>query len=158
MSDDHSPGDRRQPYSDQGGAQGRHAETHDVERERLTNPKGLRSEDESFDEQMRDDTPGRIREDAATNVTPASADKDLVNKLGVSNAELARLAVVETGTQLPQGAIYLDLNDLERGPFKAIGGQEAGKKERLVAKSETDYELWNRLAGRDDTPEIERPT
>jgi hypothetical protein len=53
--------------------------------------------------------------------------------------------------------VFLDLNDLGSGPFKAIGGQEAGKDQRLVAKSETDYELWNRLAGRDDEPEIERP-
>ena len=35
--------------------------------------------------------------------------------------------------------------------------QEAGKHQRLVARNETDYELWNRLAGRDDSPEIERP-
>src|SRR4051812_2035990 len=40
MSDDHSPGDRRQPYSDRGGPEGRHAETHDVRREELTNPRG----------------------------------------------------------------------------------------------------------------------
>nr|MBA2289861.1 hypothetical protein [Chloroflexia bacterium] len=93
----------------------------------------------------------------ATNVSPADADKDLVSKLDISGEEMNRLSVVEPGTQLPQGSVYLDLNDLNRGAFKAIGGQEAGRQERLVAKSETDYELWNRLAGRDDTPEIERP-
>jgi hypothetical protein len=36
-SDDHSAGDSRQPYSDQGGAEGRHAQTHDVAREAATN-------------------------------------------------------------------------------------------------------------------------
>ena len=51
MSDDHSPGDARQPYSDRGGPEGRHAETHDVVREQLTNPTGPEPEDESFAEQ-----------------------------------------------------------------------------------------------------------
>jgi hypothetical protein len=52
MSDDHSPGDRRQPYSDRGGREGRHAETHDVRREELTNPVGPQAEDTSFAEQL----------------------------------------------------------------------------------------------------------
>lgn len=157
MSDDQSSGDRGKPYADRGGPEGRHAETHDVEREKRTNPQGTEPEDESFDEQLRDETPERIRQEAATNVSPADADKDLVSKLNISGKEMSRLAVVGPGTQLPQGSVFLDLNDLERGPFKAIGGQEAGRKERLIAKNETDFELWNRLAGRDDSPEIERP-
>ena len=45
MSDDHSPGDRQQPYSDRGGPEGRHAETHDIRREELTNPVGPQTED-----------------------------------------------------------------------------------------------------------------
>ncbi|MET3805080.1 hypothetical protein ABIB25_002080 [Nakamurella sp. UYEF19] len=36
-SDDHSTGDDREPYSDQGGTEGRHAQTHDVEREAASN-------------------------------------------------------------------------------------------------------------------------
>lgn len=36
-SDDHSAGDSREPYSDQGGVEGRHAQTHDVAREAATN-------------------------------------------------------------------------------------------------------------------------
>lgn len=36
-SDDHSTGDGRQPYSDQGGVEGRHAQTHDVEAEAASN-------------------------------------------------------------------------------------------------------------------------
>lgn len=158
MSDDQSLGDRRKPYSDRGGPEGRHAETHDVERERLTNPKGPEPVDESFDEQMRDDTPERIRQDAASNVSPGDEDKTVMNTLPeLTDDELGRLAIVETGTQLPQGSVFLDLNDLERGSFKAIGGQEADKKERLIGKNETDYMLWNKLAGRDDEPRIERP-
>ena len=158
MSDDHSPGDGRKPYSDQGGPEGRHARTHDVERERLTNPRGPQAEDPTFDEQMRDQTPDRIRQEAATNVTAGDEQKALTKKLPqLSDDELGRLAVIEAGTQLPQGSVFLDLNDLQAGPFKAIGGQEADRKQRLIAKSETDYELWNRLAGRDDEPEIARP-
>lgn len=158
MSDDHSPGDARKPYSDIGGPEARHAQTHDVARERATNPRGPEAEDSTFDEQLRDQTPERIREEAATSVTPGDADKDLVNQLQqLTDAELGRLSVVEPGTQLPQGSVYLDLNDIAGGPFKAIGGQEAGKDQKLIAKSETDYELWNRLAGRDDEPEIQRP-
>jgi hypothetical protein len=158
MSDDHSPGDARKPYSDQGGPQARHAETHDVEQERRTNPRGPQAEDPSFDEQMRDETPDRIRQEAATNVTAGDDVKELTTQLSqLTDDELGRLSVVEAGTQLPQGSVYLDLNDLKAGPFKAIGGQEAGRKQRLIAKSETDYELWNRLAGRDDEPKIERP-
>ena len=36
-TDDHSTGDDREPYSDQGGPEGKHAQTHDVEREAATN-------------------------------------------------------------------------------------------------------------------------
>lgn len=38
-----------------------------------------------------------------------------------------------------------------------LGGQAAGPQNRLLAKRDTDYELWNRPVGRDDEPEIERP-
>ena len=66
-----------------------------------------------------------------------------------------RLAVLEHGAHLEQGSTYLDLNDLSRSPFKALGGQEAGPDHRYVAKRDTDYELWNRLAG-DRDAEVER--
>src|SRR5215210_8519583 len=52
MSDDRSPADRRQPYADRGGPERRHAETHDVRREELTNPVGPQKEDPSFGEQL----------------------------------------------------------------------------------------------------------
>lgn len=114
--------------------------------------------EQTFREQMRDDTPERIREDAANRVSPGDEDKTVMDALPeLTDDDLGRLAIVQTGTQLPQGAVYLDLSDLKRGPFKAIGGREAKKNERLIAKDETDYELWNRLAGRDDEPRIERP-
>jgi hypothetical protein len=65
--------------------------------------------------------------------------------------------VLEPGTRLEQGGVYLDLNRLADGPFQALGGHEATTANRLIAKRDTDYELWNRLAGQDAEPAIERP-
>jgi hypothetical protein len=158
MSDDYSPGDRRQPYSDRGGAEGRHAETHDVRREELTNPVGPQSEDTSFAEQLApvETRPGRGH---SAESTPAVDDKGLHARVPeLSNDELSRLQVLEPGTRLEQGGTYIDLNRLSEGPFKALGGHEATERDRYVAKRDTDYELWNRLAGEDGDPEIERPS
>ncbi len=157
MSDDHSPGDRRQPYSDRGGPEGRHAETHDVRREELTNPVGPQTEDPSFDEQL---TPVETRPGGghAAESVPATTDKVLHNRLPVlTSDELSRLQVLKPGTRLEQGGTYIDLNRLSDGPFKALGGHQATEGNRYVAKRDTDYELWNRLAGQDGDPEIERP-
>ena len=154
---DKSPGDDRQPYSDQGGPAGRHARTHDVRREELTNPKGLDRGPDEFADDIAPATPSRDLTGHAGESMPAVEDKALHERLPeLTNAELARLPVVQTGTRLEQGHTYLDLNDLRRGPFKAIGGQEAGERNRYIAKADVDYELWDRLAG-DREPEIERP-
>ena len=157
MSDDHSPGDRRHPYSDRGGPEGRHSKTHDIRREQLTNPVGPQTEDPSFDEQLAplESRPGggHVEESG-----PATADKVLHNRLPeLTGDELARLQVLEPGTRLEQGGTYVDLNRLSDGPFKALGGHEATAVNRYVAKRDTDYELWNTLVGQDDEPEIERP-
>ena len=89
---------------------------------------------------------------------PAASDKALHELLpDLTDAELGRLSVLEAGTALEQGGTYLDLNDLARGPFKAIGGHEAGPGNRYIAKRDTDYELWNRLASQHREPEVERP-
>ena len=53
--------------------------------------------------------------------------------------------------------MYVDLNALAEGPFKAIGGQEAGPDNNYIAKRDTDFELWNRLVGQGREPDIERP-
>ncbi|GGL99950.1 hypothetical protein [Nakamurella endophytica] len=47
-TDDHSTGDRREPYSDQGGPQGHHAQTHDVRREQATNSAPQSDEPDEF--------------------------------------------------------------------------------------------------------------
>ena len=158
MSDDHSSGDRRQPYSDLGGPAERHAETHDVRREELTNPVGPQAEDASFAEQL---APVETRPGGGHAGESASAadDKALHNRLPeLTSDELSRLQVLEPGTRLEQGGTYVDLNRLGDGPFKALGGHKATEGNRYVAKRDTDYELWNRLVGEDGDPEIERPT
>jgi hypothetical protein len=157
MSDDHSAGDRRRPYADRGGPEARHAETHDVRREAHTNPKGPQPEDPSFAEQLAPVEVGPGGGHAAESA-PAADDKVLHNRLPeLSSDELSRLPVLEPGTRLEQGGAYVDLNRLEEGPFKALGGHEAEQGNRYVAKRDTDYELWNRLVGDDREPEIERP-
>jgi hypothetical protein len=156
MSDDHSPGDARKPYSDRGGPEARHAETHDVLREERTNPTGPQPVDESFAEDLAPETPESIRQ-AQLDGFSASSDKDVVDTLPeLSQAELSQLTVLAPGTPLEQGGVYLDLQDRARGPFKALGGQVTGDSDRIVAKKTTDYQLWNSLTAGDD-PEVERP-
>jgi hypothetical protein len=157
-SDDTSPGDARQPYSDSGGPAARHAETHDVRQEQLTNPKGPEPRDTSFDDDLAPvDAPGAPAGHADESV-PASDDKRIQSRLGdrLSPDQMARLSVLGEGVRLEQGGVYVDLADLAAGPFKAIGGQEASSRQRYVAKRDTDHELWNRLVG-DREPEVARP-
>lgn len=54
-SDDHSAGDSRQPYSDQGGPKGRHAQTHDVAREAATNSTPQAEESDEFTNDLAND-------------------------------------------------------------------------------------------------------
>lgn len=157
MSDDHSPGDARKPYSDTGGPQQRHAETHDIRRENLTNPKGPDETDDSFDEDLGRQTPESVRQQEL-NSEAGDADKRVGKMLpDLTNDQLSRLSILEPGTPLEQGSVYLNLKDREKGPFKAIGGQDVGAKDKIIAKSMTDYEMWNEIAGRDDNPDINRP-
>jgi hypothetical protein len=157
MSDDFSPGDARKPYSDIGGPEAKHAMSHDVRRERLTNPKGPEPVDTSFEEEIAplETGPGWNYEDESR---PASEDKEIVNRLQSFTAdELDQLSVIDSDTQLEQGGVYLDLNRLEDGPFKALGGHVTGQQDRIIAKRETPYDLWNRLVGDRDEAEIKRP-
>jgi hypothetical protein len=80
----------------------------------------------------------------------AVLDKGLHRSLpSLTEDELRRLSVLEPGTALDQGGVYLDLNHLDAGPVTAFGEQIATPDNRFVSKKETDYELWNRLTGRD---------
>ncbi len=155
---DQSPGDARKPFSDQGGPEGRHAETHDVAAEEASRPKAGEPE-EDFSADLAPATPPEALGGHVEESTPAADDKDLVEGLGdLDSEELSRLSVLAVGTRLEQGGTYVDLDDLASGPFKAIGSQEAGPDNRYVAKRDTDYELWNRLVGQGQEPDIERPS
>lgn len=155
---DQSPGDGRQPFSNEGGPAGRHAKTHDVRREELTNPKGPEPAVEDFSADIAPDTSTAELRGHVEESESAAADKVLHEQLDMLDGdELARLTVLERGARLEQGGTYVDLNDLERGPFKAIGSQVAEADNRYVAKRDTDYELWNRLVDRDREPKVERP-
>lgn len=105
-----------------------------------------------------------LRPDASNNLLNQRGEKN--DALGGTEArrqfaemtkdELDRIPVLEPGTHLEQGRVYLDLRDLEAGPFVAIGSEEVGGSDRMVAKRDVDYETWNRLAG-DREPRILRP-
>lgn len=157
---DQSPGDGRKPFSDEGGPEGRHAATHDVEREEATRPKGGGATEDEFAEDLAPvgapGTPGRQGGHADESVSAAD-DKELQSLEILDADDLAQLAVLTVGTRLEQGSTYVDLNDLAAGPFKAMGAHEAGADNSYVAKRDTDHELWNRLVGQGREPEIERP-
>jgi hypothetical protein len=91
--------------------------------------------------------------------TTAALDKRIQRLVpDLSADELARLTVLEPGTRLEQGSVYLDLDDAERVPFRALASQTAAPGRRLVAKRDTDHELWSRLTPDGRDTEIERPT
>ena len=157
---DQSPGDRRKPYSDEGGPAGHHATTHDVAREEADTSQGWQHRGRvrrrsGTREAARDArSPGRSHVDESIS---AQHDKDLRSSAILDADDLAQLAVLTVGSRLEQGSVYVDLDDLDAGPFKALGGQEAGVDNRYVAKRDTDHELWSRLVGSHREPEIERP-
>jgi hypothetical protein len=72
--------------------------------------------------------------------------------------ELAHLPIAKPGTPLESSGVYIDLNHLERGPFKALAGQEAGSGDRYVARRDVDHEIWNRVVEQAPTEEIATPT
>ena len=150
---DSSPGDARKPFSDEGGPEGRHAQTHDVTREEVTRAKGTTDGDD-FDADLRAAPPT----DTPDQTLPASTDHELkADFTDLTNDELGRLSVIQAGTRLEQGATYIDLNDVVGGPFTALGGHEVGPDDRLVAKRQTDYELWDKVVGQGREVKVERP-
>lgn len=59
--------------------------------------------------------------------------------------ELRQIPVLEAGTRLEEGAVYLDLRRPENGEFRGMNNRVVGAEDWLVPKSQTDFELWNRL-------------
>jgi len=64
-----------------------------------------------------------------------------------SDEELKRIHILPAETRLEQGATYFDMENPTRGEFTARGDMEAGPDDWYVAKSDVDYQLWNRLIG-----------
>jgi len=129
-----------------------------VRREELTNPRGPDQPTEDFDQDLHDPRletgPGHVEESFV------AADSKRVHDLlpWLDSSQLEQLAVLNEGTRLEQGGVYLDLRDRERGPFKAIGGESADAPHLYVAKRDLDHELWNRLTGDLPGVRIDRPT
>jgi hypothetical protein len=66
-------------------------------------------------------------------------------QLPLTQDELAHLPILKPSTPLESSGVYIDLNHLDRGPFKALAGQEAGSGDRYIARRDVDHEIWNRL-------------
>ena len=61
---------------------------------------------------------------------------------------LKQIPVLDTGTRLKEGSVYLDLAHPEKGEFRGMSDMIAGQESCLVAKNMVeDYELWNLLRG-----------
>ena len=124
----------------------------------MSEPTGTRPRDE-FDDDLGRDDPGIQSGSHEDDSRSAADDRSLQARLGGLDAgEIERLSVLQEGTRLEQGAVYVDLNDPTPTPFHALAGDVAGAANRYVAKRDTDYELWDRLVGQGREAEIERPT
>ena len=66
----------------------------------------------------------------------------------LDNADLKNIPILPADTRLDQGATYLDLNNLDKGEYSAVGNETVGEKDYIVPKSEVGYPLWNRLTGK----------
>jgi hypothetical protein len=143
-NDDYSPGDGRRPYSDEGGSEGHHARSHDTRREEATRARAEDTGGEDFEADLHADRAASHDDESIL----AADDKEVrAAHPELSADELKRLSILTVGTRLDQGSTYVDLDALEAGPFTAMGSQEAGPDVRLVAKRDTDHELWDRLVG-----------
>ena len=85
-------------------------------------------------------------EHAAT--TTASEIKELVRLLDdFTIDELRQIPVVQPGSRLEQGSVYIDLTDDDRTELVAPGGRVAEHGRYFVPKRDTPTPYWNRLIG-----------
>jgi hypothetical protein len=61
---------------------------------------------------------------------------------------IERLPVIEPGSHLKPGAVYLDLLDPQRAELRAKDGDIARSRSLYVAKSNVARTLWNQLRAR----------
>lgn len=153
----HTSGGGRVPTHDIAGPAETQAQPHNRRPGEQPPPKGMHRQDEYTGDIAPRTDPAKLHTHAMESEAGVD-DKVLHERLPeLDNSELARLAVLDEGIPLKQGSVYVDLNDPARAPFKALGGQSAGKRNRYIAKEDTDYELWNRLVGQDTEPHLVRP-
>lgn len=134
--------------------------------ERTTGPTNKRNAAEALDRELRNRTAGDGMNAGATAPFPhpkKGSVRTAFDLKGVHGAfrdftddELKQIPVMPEGARLEEGATYLDLADPVPTELTAHGVMEAGKGHQYVAKTEVDYELWNRLRGITD-PERTRP-
>lgn len=62
-----------------------------------------------------------------------------------SQAELDALPAVPAGTELTEHEVYIDLNHLANGAFRALAGQTSGSGNRHVAERDLDPASWDLL-------------
>lgn len=62
-----------------------------------------------------------------------------------SRDELSRIPILPVGTKLAQGAVYLDMRIPASVPFTATAGTKATELNYYAAKTQIQYELWDRL-------------
>ena len=93
--------------------------------------------------------PGRLRNEKDTRTAyDVKGAHRLLHEL--SDDQLKQIPVLPRGTQLGQGATYIDLNHLDRGEFVPTGAVVAGADNYYVPKSEVDFQVWNILRGVDN--------
>ncbi|CAA9568137.1 MAG: hypothetical protein AVDCRST_MAG49-3288 [uncultured Thermomicrobiales bacterium] len=76
---------------------------------------------------------------------------------GFTDDELKQITLVPEGSQLEQGATYLDLLDPTGGEIVGTTDLVADDAHLYVAKRAVDFGLWNRLRGVDDPDRLNQP-
>jgi hypothetical protein len=77
---------------------------------------------------------------------PASEIKDVVRTLeDFTRDELEHVPVIEPGARLRPRAVYVDLADPKRRPFRALNEAFASEDAFYVAKKDVARPFWNRL-------------
>ena len=163
MSDKHR---EKKDGQDKGKMNERSDATHKTDHSALDAQTGHKNE-EPLDKLDRDDFDADLRphERSGENSGPHSGrpermmrafdDKALVDSMKEFNSdELKSILVVPLGGKLEQGAKYVDLNDPDRLEIIASGENpvtphlEAQAGQKLVSKTDTDYQIWDKLTGR----------
>jgi hypothetical protein len=73
------------------------------------------------------------------------------------DSDLEQVPILPAGSRLEQDAVYVDLAADQPVEFRATGGMSAGAQQRLAAKTDVPYQLWNRLLNAPATMKATRP-